>query len=156
MSHKKVIELAKKFADKTVVHNINYAKMKHQAAFEEFKRKLRMVLNEMSGDHLTLRIKGFDRSLLKEFAKLYDLLLELIKGFDDENPRQSTQRIVEHMSNANITSFMGLLNLKINNFLDENQVDFRPSPGLTQVKVNSLSNLKQLIDDGHQLLNNSQ
>jgi|SRR6185436_983535 len=154
MSHKKIVELAHKFAKKTVMFNHEQIMKaeKLNMYFEQFKRDFRALLNEMSGEYMSIRIKGIDSYILKEFSTLYHNLLDYFKRFDDQYPYESLQRIVNYVFSKSFRSTITSLNNNIQQFLKENEVDFIPRKGFTQARVESLTKLIALINSAHNFL----
>lgn len=157
MSHKKVINLAIKFAQKTIAFDRTQEKIiqqeKFYTFFEQFKKHFRTILNEMDGDYMTLRVKGINRTILKEFSHLYHELLELFKKFDDQHPKESTQHIVNYVFSKSNRNTINFLDTSIQQFLKRNEIDFIPTSGLSQARVDSLKDLITLVTSTHNSLN---
>lgn len=155
MSHKKILKLAIKFAQKIITSDYNnQEKEQFFEFFESFKKNFRALLNEMEGDYATIRIKGIDKNILKEFGNFYYNLLDLFKMFDDQHPKESIQRLISYVFTKSNKEFINLLNYKIQEFLKENEIDFLAGTKFSQVKINSFKNLVTLVTSAHKFLNN--
>ena len=151
MSHKKILELAKKFA--STYNSDELKKEKIITFFERFKQHFRILLNEMEGDYMTIKVKGIDKNILKNFHNLYQNLLEFLKKFDDKLP---IENIITYIFAKPNRLLINTLNDNIQNFLKENEINFLPNNRFSQAKVNSLTNLLKLIISAHRFLNDNQ
>ena len=144
MSYKKVLELADKFAE-TKDGN-------HKVFAEHFRGQFRALLNEMEGDYMTLRIKGFDRAFLKEYGRLYQNLLDLLKRFNHAEPLDSMRLIVSYVNTKATKTLINHLEHAIRNFLLNNRVAFTPGHGFSRARVNSLSLLLKLANEARSFI----
>jgi hypothetical protein len=149
MSYKKVLELANKFAQKTSLQGFEHQKMiqkdQIQEFFEQFKRHLRGIINEMDGDFMTLRIMGYPRPQLKELGTVYHGLLEKANRLSDQQPLESTQEVVSFIFSKSTRILINTLEASIQHFLKNNRVDFTPGAGLTHARVDSLKKTIALV-----------
>lgn len=157
MSYKKVLELADKFAQKTILHAHDPQKLiqqgKVQEFFEQFKRHLRAIINEMDGDIMSLRIMGYPRPTLKELGTVYQGLLEKSNRLNDQQPLESVQEAVSFIFAKSTKTLMNALEESIQHFLKGNQVDFASGGELTHVRVESLKKAIALATHAQGVLN---
>lgn len=153
MSHKKVIELAIKFAEKTVMLGHKQVNTDKNNQLDDFIKQFKALLNEMEGDHMTIKIKRIDYSIQKEFNKLHHNLLELFKRIDNDNPEDGVQRIISFVFLKSTRTIINSLNLTIQKFLKENEIEFIPSKNFSQPRFESLKNLIKITTNAHNFLN---
>lgn len=150
MSHRKVLELAKKFAEKNLNEQYQQQRERLEEFGYDFTDKLRAILNEMAGDLVTLREKGYDKTSFKQLANLYQNIIELRKNFDYYRPYVSVERIAEFIFSNDMLKIIKHLDYTIQKHLKENEVDFGTSKVLRQAKVESLGKLTRLVYDSFQ------
>lgn len=136
MSYNNILKLAQKFSIK-LAHN-------EENQFENFKSELGSILNEMGGDLLTLKIKGADRSLLKELSSLQQNVLSKLKNLDNDQPVESMENVLLYLFSKNVKPSLINLNTNIQKFLQENEIDFSPHASFSQAKIESINNLLEL------------
>jgi len=157
MSYKKILELANKFAQKTSALDQAQERLfqqgKIQEFFEQFKRHLRSYINEMDGDHMSLRIMGYPRPKLKEFSILHQGLIEKANKLNDQQPLESIQETVDFIFAKSTRILINSLEESIQYFLKHNQVDYAPGTGFTHVRVESLRNVIALVTQAQEFLN---
>lgn len=143
MSYYNVLKLAQKFSVK-LADAANQPNIQIQEHFEKFKHELRSILNEMDGDSMTLRIKGADRSILKELGTLQQNLREKFKMLDDSRPAASMENILLYLFSKNVKTSLLNLHIAIQKFLKEHEIDFAPHAAFSQARVESITNLLKL------------
>lgn len=149
MSHQKVLELAKKFAEKSLNEQYQQQRDRLEEFAYDFTDKLRAILNEMTGDLATLREKGYDKTYWKQLANLYQRLIDMRKEFDYHRPYVSAEKIYNFIFSKDMFLIIQTLHSSIQKYLKENEVDFRPSGGLKQARVDSLRKLITLMHDAN-------
>lgn len=141
MSFAKVLELSNKFTKKL----LKYAD--HQKVdFDDFAQELKALLNEMRGDFLTLKYKGYDRSKLVIFNKIYEELLNILKTINDNQPKFGIRRFVMMFHEKDMKNLIKHTNEDIQKFLKENEIEFTSGPKMRQAYVDSLNKIIQLAD----------
>jgi len=145
MSHRKVLELAKKFAEKSLNEQHQQQREKLEEFSYNFTDKMRAILNEMAGDLLTLKEKGYDRTQWKQLGNLYQRLIDARKDFDHNKPYVSSERIINFIFSKEIFNIIQALHSSIQKHLKENEVDFGASKTLGQARVDSLQKLIKLM-----------
>ena len=157
MSYKKVLELADKFAQKTSVFGHDQERLLQQGRiqefFDQFKRHLRSYINEMDGDHMSLRIMGYPRPKLKELATIHQGLIEKAHRLNDQQPLESVQEAVSFIFAKSTRTLINSLEESIQHFLKHNQVDFAPGAGPPHARVESLRNIIALATQAQEFLN---
>lgn len=152
MSHRKILKLAVKFAQKIIITSDYNLQAEDKKIVEDFKQQFRALLNEMEGDYVSLKIKGINKNILKKFSHLYYNLLDLFKIINDQYPKESMRRLVNYVLAKDTKSFINELNYEIQGFLKEDEVDFDVGTGFSQVQINSLKKLVNLILLYHKIL----
>lgn len=149
MSHKKVQELAKKYAERLMSaeernkeFHIQRTKMWHFYMF--FYRRLRAILGDMEGDIRSLKEKGFDHKMLKMFIKARQDLIELLKSVDKERPYIMAEKFVNYVLNRPNSIVLENLDFLIQHHLEMNRIDTPTGALLGQVSSNSIGALQEL------------
>lgn len=141
MSHQKVLELAKKFAEK----NLQEQQQSLEDFGYDFTDKLRAILGEMASDLGTLKEKGYDKAYWKQLGNLYQRLIEMRKDFDYYRPYVSVEKISNFIFSKEMFFIIQNLHHTIQKHLKENEVDFKAGPGLSQSRADSLKKLVSLL-----------
>lgn len=159
MSYKKVMELSKKFAKKTYLfNNDNDIIQQHQLLpiFIEFQKQFRALLQEMHGDYRVLKIKGMNQHILQEFAELYHKLIELYKQIDEDQLHENINKLINFVLSVPTTTLINILNINIQKFLKDHEVDFISGKVIQQVKIQSLQKLLEIINNINHKMKNIQ
>lgn len=141
MSHKKVLELAKKFAEKSLNDQFQEQRQKLEQFSDDFLGKLRPILNKMEEDLLTLKEKGYDRNLWKELGMLRTRLISFYKNFSEDKPYESAQVVINFVFSKETFELIQKLHSSIQKHLKKTEVEFEPSPRFTQSRADSLQKL---------------
>lgn len=153
MSYKKVQQLANKFIKTSSVEYYTFPSQKEKDQFSvQFLRNIRVSLNELEGDILTLRYKDFPRKELKELGLFWRHCIEIYKGFNERQPEEGVKEFSDLLLDKKdwITNMMS----DIQKHLDANEIDFLPHPGLSQARANGLQELIKAVDEAAQKLKN--
>jgi hypothetical protein len=156
MSYKKVLEVAKKFADAQEARNLNQKfqeqRVRTNHFFDAFIKQISETVNMIEGDYYTLKLKGFDADTLKIMAKLLSNLQDYRKHLYNKDRDLSTfdiypkvQKLVSYVLDRNNLAVIDNLEFLSQHFMKNNQVEFLPSKMLTQSKLNGLKLLKRSI-----------
>lgn len=145
MSHKKILELVKKFADKSLNDQFQEQRQKLEKFSEDFTGKLFAIFNEMEGDLLTLKAKNYNPIQYLELSKLRKQLIEFYKTYNDQKPFESANKIISFVLSENVFSLIQKLHESIQKHLKENEIDLGSSKLLSQAKVDSLRKLVLLM-----------
>jgi len=140
MKYEEILTLANKFAEK----------QENTMLVDEFLRKFRAILNEMEGDYMTLRIKGFPKIDLVELGGIYHNLLEIFKRYDKNFSKETIDRFEYYIQNNRV--FINKLENKIQKFLKNNKVKFDPNKSFSQARVHSLKLVIELFNDAKNFL----
>lgn len=151
MTFKRVYALAEKLTAKTAEFNRNELFNLEREKLNDFRNEMdtqfTRILNEMEGDLLSLRIKGFQKDHWKEFSKIYQHLIQLKKGLADYKPYHGAQQIISVIKDRHFKAYISTLNVIIQHFLQNNTVDLGPtSDSIKQTSVNSLNKLMPFAD----------
>jgi AraC-like DNA-binding protein len=147
MSFKKVYEIAEKYAAKTIIADNEEKFQSQKEKLAEFfhltDRKLSAILNEMQGDLLTLKYKGFPKNEWKELFKIHQEVVNLRNTLDSFKIYESAQKIIDTISERSFRARLNTLEVIIQHFLKSKEVHPKNYTGdqLQQSKVNSLKNL---------------
>jgi hypothetical protein len=139
MSHKKVLELAHKFAERSRNEQFQDQRDMLEKFSDEYLTKFRTILNEMEGDLRVLREKEFNKSQWKEFGLFWKELIEIYKAYDEKNPYEGAKQLLLFVTSKPKETFIRNLNSDIQKFLKEKDNDF--ASGLHHAQVNSLKAL---------------
>jgi phosphoglycolate phosphatase-like HAD superfamily hydrolase len=145
MSHKRVLELAHKFAETSLNDKHQAQRVRLETFTDNFTRKLRASLNEMEGDLFTLKEKGFDRKLWKEIGQFWRDLIEIYKHYDEKKPYESAKKLIEYLKSKG--SWLVMVIPTVRKFLKENEVDFGASTVLQQARVEGFKKVIMLAQD---------
>jgi len=151
MSFHKLFELSQKLRVKTAEFNqekeLNDQLLKLSVVRDEVNKDFTRILNQMEGDLLTLKIKGFSKLELKEFVKIFYELVSLRKRIASFAVYDGIQQIVDLINSKEFQAQISTLNLSIQHFLEENQIYLdAPNKLLQQASVKSLSQLSSFAD----------
>lgn len=144
MSHKKIVELSKKFAELNINEKFNAQREKMSIFSDEFYASFRRILNEMEGDIMSLKYKGFEISTLKQFNGIFHNLLNISKEITSDNPYHAAKKLNEFLSDKmvlnNLKKIISLIKetLQSDNF-GENL------PGLKIDSINKIAKLNEFV-----------
>lgn len=154
MSIQKVLEMADRFIalaegeddGGTVIktpHNLEYQDQRTRLLdfFEDFKRKLRRITNEMGGDLFVLRERKFDRHFLKKLISVYQNLIEIYRKIDKDKPYIAAEKLARYVLDESSIDELEYILVK---FVEDTNVDFAPSNLLQHPQITSLTALKEL------------
>jgi hypothetical protein len=156
MSYKKVLEVAKKFADAQEAQNLNQKfqeqRVRTNHFFDVFIKQFSESVSLIESDIHTLKLKGFDNDTLKIMAKLLSNLQDYRKHLYNKDRETGTfdiyprvQKISNYVLDRNNLAIIDNLEFLTQHFMKNNQVDFLPSKLLTQSKLNGLKLLKRTV-----------
>lgn len=152
MSHKKIQQLADKFADTTLLEHYQSQKNKSNPFSGNFLKNLRIALNELEGDLVTLKHRDFNRSQWKELGIFWRSCIEIYKSFNENNPFEGIQELVELLKEKK--DWLAKMIPAIRQHLKNTEIDFIPSPGLTQARADGLKELIRVVQEGAQNIKN--
>lgn len=149
MSYKKVQQLADRFI-KTAAAAEDYtvvpAKTDHFTG--SFLRNVRVALNELEGDLMTLKYRDFNRKQWKELGDFWRHCVEIYKAFNESKPEEGIQEFVNFLLEKKewLTQIMPA----VQKHLKSTEVDFVPHPNLSQARADGLKELIKVINEGAQ------
>lgn len=155
MSYKKVQQLANKFIKTAVAaefedYTVTPAKTDHFVS--GFLRSIRIALNELEGDLMTLKYrdssKYFNRNQWKELGNFWGACINIYKGFNENKPEEGVKEFADLLLEKKdwLTKIMPA----IQQHLKSTEVDFVPSPGLVQARADGLKELIRVVNEGVQ------
>ena len=133
------IILSKKFIKK-------YAGVKEKLYLESFTSKFRPILNEMEGDIMTLKIMSFNNNYLKLFNSIYRDILFLFKNINDTNYQESLKNLINFVTNDKMRNMLKHLQIRIDQFILDNSIEFSDHPRFTVVKIQSIRSLIDTLE----------
>lgn len=142
MSFNRILELAQKFAEMEEPYN---QKHKLELFYDDFYKKFRTVLNEMEGDIFTIKEKGIDKNILREFAILWKSLIDIFKRIDENQPYESATRLIYFVESKNNKHDISKLNQSIQHFLKKNELNLS-SPLMQNSRVDSIRELFDVVE----------
>jgi len=150
MTFKKVYELSEKFLSKTAEFDRNEKIKAEEERLSTFKEQIednfRSLLQEMEGDLLTLREKNYPREEWKEFVKIFQNLVKLRKEVFEHHPYEAARLIINTITDRAFNARLNTLEMSIQHFLKENQIQFDSIDELSQSAVHSLQKLRLFAD----------
>lgn len=160
MTFNKVNQLAEKLQLKTAQYNRNelYQAERNRLDFffSQLSSQFTAILNEMEGDLLTLKHKGFAKGEFKDdfrnFLKLFYQLIKLGKSLNEYKPYEAAQKIVDITNSRAGKAYINDLNLTTQDFLANHEVDWG-QPLNDKVRQATLDSLNKLLAFGQQLHN---
>jgi hypothetical protein len=150
MSHKKVQQLAIKFAEGSLNEQYQAQRAKLEQFSETFLRKLRAALNELEGDLSTLKHREFDKTQWKELGLFWRTCIELYKKIDEKNPYAGVQSFIDLIKSK--SDWLVKIIPSIRKHLKATEVDFGPSKVLRQARADGLKELILLIENSGQYM----
>lgn len=153
MSYKRIIELANKFADDSSYQN---QELKNKLTYfqNEFSTKFNSIITEMDGDLASLKIMNFDKNIFKIFTKLWNNLLEFNNKLSGENKLNTINEIIDFVTSKQTMSMVDNLEFLINHFLEKNKIDTSGTAILSNINVQSLHKLLNLILESKDFIKN--
>lgn len=155
MSYKKVQQLANKFIKTAVAaefedYTVTPAKTDHFVS--EFLRNVRIALNELEGDLMTLKYrdpsKDFNRSHWKELGNFWGACINIYKGFNENKPEEGVKEFADLLLDKK--NWLTKIMPAIQQHLKNTEVNFIPSPGLVQARADGLKELIRVVNEGVQ------
>lgn len=148
MSYKKVQQLADKFIKTAVASEYYSYPQKTDHFVNNFLRNVRVALNELEGDLMTLKHREFNRAQWKELGLFWRNCIEIYKAFNENKPEEGIKEFTDLLLEKKdwLTKIMPA----IQKHLKETEVDFIPSPGLVQARADGLKELIKAVNEGAQ------
>lgn len=146
MSHKKVQQLANKFAN-TLLKN-KFQKIADDQFSENFFKKIRTALNEIEGDLVVLKYRNFNRAQWKELGDFWQTCNEINKYVEDatDGIKEFTDFLKEKKA------WLAKIIPAIDQHLKSTEVDFAPGAGLLQARADGLKELIKVIEEGNEYI----
>jgi hypothetical protein len=152
MKYQKVFEMAEKFATlsggtvfKTPADKEYQAQRdRFQKFSDHFKRNLKVIINEMSGELHTLKERNFNSKMMQLFARVYNILIEIFKMIDETKPYIAAEKLVHYITERPNSAVIDNLDFLAKHHLKKTNVDFRAGPTLSQPEIRSLDMIKKL------------
>jgi len=152
MSIQKILEMAERFvtiAEETVLQspaNIQYKAQRDKLSqfYDMFYRQLRSVIAEMGSDLDTLKRRNFDSKMWKMFGNVYQNLIEIAKGMDEDKPYIAAEKLVHYVLGREGAMTIDNLDFLAKHHLKSTNVDFVPSKAFRHPEARSLDAIKKL------------
>ncbi len=148
MSYKKVQQLANKFIKTAVAVEYYAVPEKTDHSVNNFLRNIRIALNELEGDLMTLKYREFNRTQWKELGLFWRNCVEIYKAFNENKPEEGVQEFADLLLEKK--DWLTKMMLSIQRHLKATEVDFVPGPGLTQARADGLKELIKTVNEGAQ------
>jgi hypothetical protein len=165
MKYQKILDMVEKFVVlaqvKTVIVNnpisghdtVDKAYEERQHKLQEFsnlfKRNLTAVINEMSGDMITLKERGFDHKMMSLLAKVQHDLIEINKEIEDINPYIAAQKLVNFVSERPNKPIIDNLEFLATHHLKQTNEGINLSKYLGYPRFHSIETLRALATQLH-------
>lgn len=150
MSYKKVQQLAARFV-KTSGAPIEYYTFP-QNPISVFLKNVRVALNELEGDLMTLKYREFNRAQWKELGLFWRNCIEIYKGFNELKPEEGVKEFADLLLEKK--DWLAKIMPAIQKHLKATEVDFVPGPHLTQARADGLKELIKAVNEGVRSLKN--
>lgn len=156
MTYVKLIELEEKFSKK-IAQNDEESGLQDQRSklskfYHKFTRELYSLINEMDGDALVLKEKGLSPDLLKMFNGIKGHITSAVKQINPYIPYDGAMNLIEWANQKETKATLNNLNFIIQEFLKTNEVEFKVGPHLNQVRVESITKLKNILKNIHEYI----
>jgi len=150
MSYKKVQQLAARFVKTAAAIEYYAVPEKTDHSVSSFLRNIRVALNELEGDLMTLKYRDpsgeFSRAQWKELGNFWHSCIEIYKAFDESRPEQGVKEFADLLLEKK--DWLAKIMPAIQRHLKATEVDFVPGPGLTQARADGLKELIKAVNDG--------
>lgn len=150
MSYTKVQQLANKFAKTAVAVEYYSAPQKTDHFVNSFLRNIRIALNELEGDLMTLKYKNFNRKQWKELGDFWKNCIEIYKGFNENKPEEGVQEFVDFLLEKK--DWLNQINSAVQRHLKTTEIDFVPHPNLSQARADGIKEVIKAVNEGAQQL----
>lgn len=97
MSHKKVLEVAHKFAENNLQDKFQSQKEMLETFALKYRREFEIVLDEINTALFAVKKSNLDRDALKEFINISKNLVHIYKSFDEKNPYEAANKLVNYI-----------------------------------------------------------
>jgi len=151
MVNPKVLEILRKYSDErdpTAPQDISITSAdswKLEKFSHEFRLKLRAVLAELEHNLGLLKLRAFDKDMLKLLFGVWRHLENLYLNFDQHDPYQTARQIVQYLNDKHTKSVIdNLIFLTEHHVKTTNVKDFTPSKTFVNPEVRGLKLLLQL------------
>jgi hypothetical protein len=115
--------------------------------YEHFNDGLRRVRNELGNDFANLKERGFDRQMLKLFAKVYDNVLNIFKEMRSEKPYGAAEKLASYVLDKPNAPYIDNLDFLGKHHLLKTNVDFKAGPVVGHPELRGLDDLKRLAHE---------
>lgn len=150
MSYKKVQQLAAKFANNALFEEEQPTDGRADPYANDFIRNIRIALNELEGDLMTLRYRdpspAFNRTQFKELGNFWGACVEIYKSLDEYNLEKGVKEFVSLLQDKK--DWLAKIIPAIKQHMKNTEVDFIPGPGLSQARADGLKELIKVITMG--------
>jgi hypothetical protein len=153
MSYKKVQQLAARFIKTAAAIEYYVSPEKADHSVSSFLRNIRVALNELEGDLMTLKYRDFNRTQWKELGNFWRNCIEIYKAFDENKPEVGVKEFTDLLLEKK--DWLAKMMPAIHKHLKATEVDFVPGPGLTQARADGLKELIKVINEGTQNVKNN-
>lgn len=148
MSYKRVQQLADRFI-KTAAETEYYSDPEKTDHFgSDFLRKVRVALNELEGDLMTLKYRDFNRNQWKELGNFWRSCIDIYKAFNENKPEEGVKEFADLLLEKK--NWLTKIMPAIHQHLKNTEVDFIPGPGLSQARADGLKELIKVVNEGAQ------
>lgn len=148
MSYKKVQQLAEKFIKTAAAVEYYAFPEKTDRSVSNFLRNIRIALNELEGDLMTLKYREFNRAQWKELGLFWRNCVEIYKGFNENKPEEGVKEFVDLLLEKK--DWLAKIMPAIQKHLKATEVDFVPGPSLVQARADGLKELIKAVNEGAQ------
>lgn len=144
MTHKKVIELANKFANQ---HNKEWQDQRErlESFYYDTSKFFRTLINEMDGDLLTLKQKNIHPDVIKMFSDITHKLISLYLDIDPEHPYKGIDNLINWTESKETKVLLENLEFLIKEYLFRGKIDFEQTPHMKHPQVQSIKRLLAVI-----------
>lgn len=144
MTHKKVIELANKFANQ---HNKEWQAQRErlETFYYDTSKFFKALINEMNGDLLVLKHKDIHPDVIKTFGDTIHKLLSLYLDIDPEHPYAGIEKLINWADNKQTKVLLENLEFLIKEYLFRGKSEFEQTPNMKHPQVQSIKKLLAIV-----------
>lgn len=140
MTHKRVIELANKFANQ---HNKEWQDQRErlEAFYYDTSKFFKALISEMNGDLLTLKFKDIHPDVLKTFGDVTHKILSLYLEIDPDHPYVGLENLINWAESKQTKVLLENLEFLIKEYLFKERDEFEQGPYMKHPQVQSIKRL---------------
>lgn len=151
MSYSKILQLATKFAHKSLItlDDIRFQDQKDMLNNfqQDFYRKLSKIINQLNGDIFVLKKRNFDSKMMKLLAKVNKDLIEIVRNLNQDNPYIITGNFINYVLGKPNGPIIDNLDFLAKHHINKTNEEFQIGPMLKHPEITSLDELKSLAQN---------